>query len=227
MARPKTKFRVRSMSFAMGRHLGPNLGIAMTDQDIVATFLKRRLPTKVPRPPEFNEGASNFGASNKSYVFSDGVLRRPKKGDEHTTPELGLSGEPCCCKCHMTRAQLGAKLLSCGACDHHMCVEHSDPTGSPPKSLCRCCARTTCCTCGEEVIKIPENRCAQPCPHYTCKCHQKWNMAMNGLPISGCKHCMAPSPLVSANSTMVAPTQRYPSDEGSPPKFMANANKGI
>eukprot|EP00971_Amphidinium_carterae_P069729 1379770-Amphidinium_carterae.2 len=36
---------------------------------------------------------------------------------------------------------------------------------------------------------------------------------------------MAPSPLVSANSFMVAPTQRYPSDEGSPPKFMANANK--
>eukprot|EP00971_Amphidinium_carterae_P184189 3657077-Amphidinium_carterae.1 len=37
--------------------LGPNLGIAMKDQDVAATFQKRRLPTKVPRPPEF-EGSS-------------------------------------------------------------------------------------------------------------------------------------------------------------------------
>eukprot|EP00971_Amphidinium_carterae_P267118 5298827-Amphidinium_carterae.1 len=106
-------------------------------------------------------------------------------------------------------------------------MQHSDPTGSPPRSLCRCCARTTCCTCGDEVVKTSENRCSQPCPHYTCQRHQIWKVAPNGLPIPGCNHCMGHSPLVSANSSMVAPTHPYPSEGGSPPKPQVHANRGI
>eukprot|EP00971_Amphidinium_carterae_P297359 5907560-Amphidinium_carterae.1 len=34
--------------------------------------------------------------------------------------------------------------------------------------------------------------------------HQIWRVAANGLPIPRCSHCMGPSPLVSANSSMVA-----------------------
>eukprot|EP00971_Amphidinium_carterae_P069247 1370203-Amphidinium_carterae.1 len=66
--------------------MGPQMGIAMTDQDIALAFVKRRLPTKVPRPSET--------ASNRSYVSPDGVLHRPKKGEETTTPNFGQNEEP-------------------------------------------------------------------------------------------------------------------------------------
>eukprot|EP00971_Amphidinium_carterae_P027099 534350-Amphidinium_carterae.1 len=85
--------------------MGPQMGIAMTDQDIASAFVKRRLPTKVPRPSGFGvpETQSN---SNRSYVSPDGVLHRPKKGEETTTPNFGQGEEPRCCKCRATRTQL-------------------------------------------------------------------------------------------------------------------------
>eukprot|EP00971_Amphidinium_carterae_P139546 2764925-Amphidinium_carterae.1 len=182
--------------------MGPQMGIAMTDQDIASTFIKRRLPTKVARPPEFGESASN-----RSNVSPDGVLHRPR-GVRST--QLQTSGR------QKNRFVASVGPLEPSWEQNCSLVEPVIITCVFSTRIPRAHHRDHCAGVVLELLAaLAETRR-----------HQVWRVATNGLPIPGCNHCMHPSPLVSANSSMVAPTHPYPSDGGSPPKNQVHANKG-
>eukprot|EP00971_Amphidinium_carterae_P073514 1453581-Amphidinium_carterae.1 len=181
--------------------------VAMSDQDIASAFVKRRLPTKVARPPEF--GAPEV-ASNRSYVSPDGVLHRPKRKKEVRSRQLQTLGR-----------QMSRVVASAGP---------TVPSWVQNSSLAQPVIIT--CACSTQIPRVHHHgHCAGavlelPVALAETRRHQIWRVATNGLPIPGCNHCMRSSPLVSANSSMVAPTHPYPSDGGSPPKSQVHANKG-